>query len=1199
MASDFDVTLGITIDNAMSEINKFAQKASSVMKNIVNQTFKLDTKEAEKSLKDVGISAAEMLKNFKGVNLPTNEIKKFASEFDNVQKSASSAMREQKSALAQLVATGQKGSAEFNQIQKELVENAKAAAGFEKAMQEVEEEIDKLSGKKIDIEMNVDKKGGGLSGLGVAGIAAGATAAFAGLSEMVNISAENEKAISKVAAATGLVGAELDKLTTRGKEAFQNGIGDSAADAITKMGLLKKQFGDVFSDKEQDKFAKTAQGIANTYDMDFNEVIQKSRTFVKNFGLDGKEANELIALGARDAGNAQGDFFDTLDEYSQLVKTAGFDGQEFVSFLTNGIKNGVRNTDKLADALKETQIRIKAGDFKTAFDGLAEGATSAEKVYINKIRQIAENAKAGKIDIKQALALSGKELTEGFEAGKISQSLRDNLLLGLTGTPAADIGEGTFLKILNGFSKDKTSFAKEGKKAADAFSKAAEPKGFEGFKRSIEGLLGSIGDLIAPILKPITKILNTVIKAIEPILTILGDTLAGILEPIGLLIGDVLLQLTPLFKVLAEIISAVLKPLGSIIKALSPVISEVIGIFVSVLVPILNELTPVISDIMLIVAEVIKIWAKLIVFAIETGKAIAGTIAKFLGFNNAGEMMTVVLRYAIKIVGFFIEAIKNIYLTISKVIDGIIKFGKSVLEFFGLIDKKVEKEKKAKKSTKEMTDENKNLSNSMVDMTDKIKGQTDGMDKMGGATDKTTKSVETLADKMAKLKEILMKEAGAGRLFNDENKKIIKTLADYQDKELQIKIDTADVEKAIESFRLFGRASGFIQKTELEIVPDWVINDKNQLPQEFIKTVAESEIENIELRKEQRIGLAANFELYNLNEAKADLTKEVDKFLTNNNDLLDFGNRFIGFIKDLKFEMPDSIDTSKLDAESEELKEKLKKREISYAEYAERLNEIDAQRNSKSNENLEMFKQAVSQTTGFLKQEFEKQANDLKAKADKEAELYTSQTDKLNVYKDSFGEVMTALAGSAAAGFGQALAEGESFGNAFLKMLIDFAQEAILIYTPQILAAFTAAVPPPPVGFALGLGAIATISGLLAVAKSKIGAEEGVIGISNNYSKQAGVTDTIPLWVAKGESIINKAATSKHSDLLNVINNNGNVEKYVNEKYASDNTDTIKTLQKLEKAISQINSSRVEVNDRRELIITDQRTIVKKSLNYR
>lgn len=285
-------------------------------------------------------------------------------------------------------------------------------------------------------------------GIGIASIASG-------LGSIAASAGETQDAINKLGATTGKTGQELTDLANRGKQLYQQGIGESIADAINKTGLLQKTLGDVFNAKEQDEFAKMAQGIAKTYDLDFNEVIQKSRTFVKNFGLEGKEAMELVAIGARDGANAQDDFFDTLDEYSQLIKTAGFDAQEFTSILTTGIQNGVRDTDKLADALKETQIRIKAGDFNTAFDGLTKSATESEKVYIQKIKNIALNAQQGKISIKEALQLSAQELTQGFEAGKISESLRDQLIIGLSGTPAEDIGGGLYTKILSGFGKDK------------------------------------------------------------------------------------------------------------------------------------------------------------------------------------------------------------------------------------------------------------------------------------------------------------------------------------------------------------------------------------------------------------------------------------------------------------------------------------------------------------------------------------------------------------------------------------------------------------------------------------------------------------------------------------------------------------------------------------------------------------------------
>lgn len=150
-----------------------------------------------------------------------------------------------------------------------------------------------------------------------------------------------------------------------------------------------------------------------------------------------------------------------------------------------------------------------------------------------------------------------------------------------------------------------------------------------------------------------------------------------------------------------------------------------------------------------------------------------------------------------------------------------------------------------------------------------------------------------------------------------------------------------------------------------------------------------------------------------------------------------------------------------------------------------------------------------------------------------------------------FASIATGLAASA----GQAIAEGENVGKALLKTLIDTVQSAVNVYSAQILAGYLAQ--PDSIftgggaGFAKWAAATTAINALLAIAKSSLGAEEGVIGISNNYNKQKGKTDTIPLWVAPGESVIDKKTTEREKGLLSYILQGGSSKDFFINEYGS------------------------------------------------
>ena len=70
-------------------------------------------------------------------------------------------------------------------------------------------------------------------GIGIASIASG-------LGSIAASAGETQDAINKLGATTGKTGQELTDLANRGKQLYQQGIGESIADAINKTGLLQK-----------------------------------------------------------------------------------------------------------------------------------------------------------------------------------------------------------------------------------------------------------------------------------------------------------------------------------------------------------------------------------------------------------------------------------------------------------------------------------------------------------------------------------------------------------------------------------------------------------------------------------------------------------------------------------------------------------------------------------------------------------------------------------------------------------------------------------------------------------------------------------------------------------------------------------------------------------------------------------------------
>lgn len=257
----------------------------------------------------------------------------------------------------------------------------------------------------------------------------------------------------------------------------------------------------------------------------------------------------------------------------------------------------------------------------------------------------------------------------------------------------------------------------------------------------------------------------------------------------------------------------------------------------------------------------------------------------------------------------------------------------------------------------------------------------------------------------------------------------------------------------------------------------------------------------------------------------------------------------------LKKQLSAQADGYKLDAVR--LKKQLLEKKISLEEYSKQSEEIESGRVSateKLNEQMSVSFDKLAEAVGlsfdainnYLSNDF---VNSLKKAQETFARFtFDSSGNVENIEYDFVALKQTAVTalGSIGAAMGEALAAGENVGNAFLVQLLDLAQKAVLTYIPLIYAQFIEWLGPiaGPIG---ATAAIALIQGGLAVAKGAIGAEEGVVGIGRNYNRKRGATDTIPVWLAPGETVISAEKTMQNRDLLEALNSN-RIEEFLHDK---------------------------------------------------
>lgn len=131
------------------------------------------------------------------------------------------------------------------------------------------------------------------------------------------------------------------------------------------------------SGDEMKAFRNEVQGVADTFGVDFQEVLESANTLSQQFGISVQKALGYVKDGFVSGANATGQFTDIVKEYPAYFKEAGLSASQFISITAQSSKMGIVS-DKAVDTIKEANIRLREMSTATseALDGI--GISSAE-----------------------------------------------------------------------------------------------------------------------------------------------------------------------------------------------------------------------------------------------------------------------------------------------------------------------------------------------------------------------------------------------------------------------------------------------------------------------------------------------------------------------------------------------------------------------------------------------------------------------------------------------------------------------------------------------------------------------------------------------------------------------------------------------------------------------------------------------------
>lgn len=360
------------------------------------------------------------------------------------------------------------------------------------------------------------------------------------LSSFAEKGQETAAALAKVQTSAQATGVSIESLKGAAAELFASKGAESYADALEKIAVANRFLGDTFQGEELAKFTTGLSAVASATGADLEDTIKKSSTFVKGFGVDGKQAYDLLALGSQKAITSGDDFVDVIGEYSPLMKEAGFSAEEFVGTLVKVGKDGTFNLDKVGDAIKETQIRLNAGDIGNAFKDLGDIPPDLG----DKLNAALEKATKGQISVKDFLV----EATAATNEANLSDAMKTKIQTAISGTPAEEIGHELYGKLFG----QKVPVDQIREDAILAGEQVRQSLGdtniFSDLSAGATVAFENIAASIAPIAAPLGGIL-TGVSSIAPAVTLL-DGKFGLLTKFGGVFKDIGVKILSLIPAL-------------------------------------------------------------------------------------------------------------------------------------------------------------------------------------------------------------------------------------------------------------------------------------------------------------------------------------------------------------------------------------------------------------------------------------------------------------------------------------------------------------------------------------------------------------------------------------------------------------------------------------------------------------------------
>ena len=509
-------------------------------------------------------------------------------------------------------------------------------------------------------------------GLGIATAAVTAAAAIGGMA--VNTSQEMNKATDSFIASTGEATEKTEQYNQVLGNIYRNNYGEDFQDIADSMAQVKTQLGEI-NDTELQNVTEDALALRDTFGFEVNESVRAAKMLMDQFGISSSEAYNLIAQGAQQGLDKNGDLLDSINEYSVHFRQNGLSATDMFNTFKAGADSGAFSIDKVGDAIKEMGIRMKDGSATEALKSMNMDAKELESAF-------AEGGEKGSEAFNKIITglANIKDPLEQNQAG-----------VAIFGTMWEDLGADAVLAMANTEGQFNQLTDTMGQIKEIKYDNLSDM--FEALKRNAEMLLVPLGNALMPILQQIVQFLmdnmpliEGVIQQIAPVIT---DLFGQLLPPLMQLMQTILpvifnliQQIVPfitqivqaVLPVFVELLNMLLPPLMQIIEAVLPILMQLIQALLPILQPLIELLQPIINLFMtllqplielinMILPPLITLFTNIIQFILPALQSALTVVASILGgvFSSAFNSVKGIIESVKNTFQNIIDFIKNVF----------------------------------------------------------------------------------------------------------------------------------------------------------------------------------------------------------------------------------------------------------------------------------------------------------------------------------------------------------------------------------------------------------------------------------------------------------------------------------------------------------------------------------------------------------